>query len=206
MGKVIGRYKVAKHFTLTIDDGRFAWKRDQESIRAETQLDGVYVIRTSEPAKRLPAEDSVRSYKNLAQVERGFRCLKGIDIRVRPIRHREEQRVRAHIFLCMLAYYVEWHMRQALAGLLFDDEELPARRKTRDPVAPAQPSASARRKKVERVTPDGFAVHSFDTLLEDLATLCRNRCRVPTDRSGATFVQETLPTSLQAEVFKRLGL
>jgi len=169
-------------------------------------LDGIYVVRTSEPKKRLSASDTVRSYKNLAQVEFGFRCLKGVDIRVRPIHHATDPRVRAHVFLCFLAYYVEWHMREALGSLLFDDQELAADRWTRDPVAQAEPSDSATRKKVERATSDGLPVHSFDTLLEELGTLCRNRCRIQADPSGTTFTQDTQPTKLHARVFELLGV
>ena len=205
-GKVINRHKVGKHFRLHIQDGLFRWERDEASIEQEAALDGIYVVRTSEPKRRLLAQDTVRSYKKLAQVEQGFRCLKGIDIRVRPIHHRDDPRVRAHVFLCLLAYYVEWHMREALGPLLFDDEELAAKRKRRDPVAKAEPSRSARRKKVQRTTPDGFAVHSFDTLLEELGTLCRNRCRIQADPSGSSFTQDTQPTHLQARVFGLLGL
>jgi transposase len=206
VGKVINRYKVEKHFCLHIGDNLFRWERDETSIEQEAALDGIYVIRTSEPKKRLSAPDTVRSYKNLAQVERGFRCLKGIDIRVRPIHHCTDPRVRAHVFLCFLAYYVEWHMREALGSLLFDDQELAADRWTRDPVTQAEPSDSATHKKVERRTPDGFPVHSFDTLLEELGTLCRNRCRIQADPSGTTFTQDTQPTELQARVFDLLGL
>ena len=206
VGKVINRHKVGKHFLLHIEDGVFRWERDETSIQEETMLDGVYVVRTSEPKKHLSAEDTVRSYKNLGCVERGFRCLKGIDIRVRPIYHRGDPRVRAHVFLCLLAYYVEWHMRRAWSPLLFDDEALPANRKTRDPVAKAEPSSSAWHKKVHRTTPDGLPVHSFDTLLAELGTLCRNRCRIHADPSGSTFTQDTEPTPLQRQAFQLLGL
>ena len=206
VGRVINRYKVSKHFDLVIEEGVFRWERNEQSIEREAALDGIYVIRTSEPAKRLSSEDTVRSYKGLGRVEQGFRCLKGIDIRVRPIHHREDPRVRAHVFLCMLAYYVEWHMREALKPLLFDDEELTQNRKTRDPVARAEPSLSARRKKAERITSDGLPVHSFDTLLQELATLCRNRCRIHGTPSGTTFIQDTEPTPTQARVFQLLGL
>jgi transposase len=206
VGKVINRYKVGKHFRLQIEDNLFRWERDKASIEQEAALDGIYVIRTSEPKKRLSAPDTVRSYKNLAQVERGFRCLKGIDIRVRPIYHSTDPRIRAHVFLCFLAYYVEWHMREALGSLLFDDEGLAADRWTRDPIAQAEPSDSARRKKTERTTSDGFPVHSFDTLLEELGTLCRNRCRIQADPSGTTFTQDTQPTELQSRVLELLRL
>lgn len=206
VGRVINRYKVGKHFDLVIEEGVFRWERNEQSIEQEAALDGVYVIRTSEPAKRLSSEDTVRSYKGLGRVEQGFRCLKGIDIRVRPIHHREHPRVRAHVFLCLLAYYVEWHMREALKPLLVDDEELTQNRKTRDPVARAEPSLSARRKKAERITSDGLPVHSFDTLLQELATLCRNRCRIHGTPSGTIFIQDTEPTPTQARVFQLLGL
>src|SRR5208283_4085936 len=129
VGKVLGHYKMTKHFQYTIGDGTFTWSRREESIQQEAKLDGIYVIRTSEAVEHLSAADTVRSYKSLSQVERVFRSLKGIDILVRPIRHRSEQRVPAHIFLCMLAYYVEWHMRRAWAPLLFADEALPEQRR-----------------------------------------------------------------------------
>jgi transposase len=206
VGKVINRHKVGKHFGLHMEDGVFRWERNEASIEQEAALDGIYVIRTSEPKKRLSAEDTVRSYKNLGQVEQVFRCFKGIDIRVRPIYHREDPRVRAHVFLCLLAYYVEWHMRRALGSVLFDDEELTANRKTRDPVAKAKPSASVQRKKTQRTTCDGLGVHSFSSLLADLGTLCRNRCRIMADPSGNTFTQDTQPTQLHSRVFRLLGV
>lgn len=205
VGKVINRYKMSKHFKLQIKDNFFSWSRNEESIRQEAALDGIYVIRTSEPKVSLSAADAVRTYKSLSQVERLFRTLKGIDLRVRPIRHRSEAHVRAHIFLCMLAYYVEWHMRQALASLLFDDENLDEERKKRDPVAKTQPSRSARRKKVERVTADGLPVHSFETLLGELATLCRNQCTIKSNPSGASFTQLTQRTPVQARVMELLN-
>jgi transposase len=206
VGAVLNRFKMAKHFDTTIQDGAFAYARRAQEIEREAHLDGIYVIRTSEPQSRLSAADAVRSYKLLAQVEHAFRCLKGIDILVRPIRHRDEQRVKAHLFLCMLAYYVEWHMRKALASLLFDDEQLDEDRKTRDPVAPAKPSAQAKKKKVVRVTTDGLPIHSFETLLADLATRCRNRCRIKSDPNGAPFAHLTEPTPLQQRVFELLEL
>jgi len=206
VGKVLGRYKMGKHFLYTIGEGKFQWSRREQTIEQEAKLDGIYVIRTSESVERLSAADTVRSYKSLAQVERAFRTLKGMDLRIRPIHHRTEDHVRAHIFLCMLAFYVEWHMRQALAPLLFEDEELAQNRTRRDPVAPAQASDSVKTKKADRVTPDGFPVHSFDTLLRELATRCRNTCRIPSDPSGTTFQQLTEATPLQARAFQLLGL
>ncbi len=204
VGAVANRYKVGKHFELTIKDGQFCYARRHQEIEREAQLDGIYVIRTSEPRSRLSAQDTVRSYKNLAQVERAFRCLKSIDLLVRPIRHRDEQRVRAHLFLCMLAYYVQWHMRRALAPLLFEDEELNEDRKTRDPVAPAKASASAKKKKAVRVTSDGLPIHSFDTLLAALATRCRNWSRVKSDPNSAVFSHLTEPNPLQQRAFDLL--
>jgi transposase len=206
VGKTINHYKVGKHFAVMIEDGAFSFARKEEAIRRESELDGIYVIRTSESAERISAEDTVRSYKRLEQVESAIRCMKGIDLLVRPIHHRTEDHVRAHIFLCMLAYYVEYHMRKALAPLLFDDEELDERRKRRDPVKPAKPSASAKRKKTVRLTPDGLEVHSFQTLLAELATRSRNRCRVKSDTSGPTFYELTELTPLQKRAFQLLGL
>ena len=206
VGKVIDRFKVGKHFTVTIGENRFSFVRNEDKIGREEALDGIYVIRTSEPAERLSAEDVVRSYKNLTQVERAFRSLKGIDLLVRPIWHHTEEHVRAHIFLCMLAYYVEWQMRKALAPLLFDDEELDGNRKKRDPVKPAQPSASAKKKKSLRLTSEGLIVQSFDTLLMELGTRCRNRCRIKSDPKGPTFYQLTEKSPLQERAFQLLGL
>src|SRR5205807_4159438 len=145
---------------LTITDGHFTWARRGGSIRREEQLDGIYVIRTSEPCQQLSAADSVRSYKRLGLVEQAFRSLKGIDLMVRPIYHRVEPRVRAHIFLCMLAYYVEWHMRRSWAPLLFEDEELEQARLERDPVAKAESSEAVDLKKKTHVTESGLEVHS----------------------------------------------
>ena len=204
-GRVLGRFKMGKHFTLTITDGVFAWARREESIRREAGLDGIYVVRTSEPPQRLSAPDAVRTYKSLALVERAFRCLKGVDLLVRPIFHRTEDHVRAHIFLCMLAYYVEWHMREAWAPLLFQDEELNQQRQQRDAVAPAQPSSSARRKKSSRRSSEGLPLHSFKTLLAELAKRCRNTCRVKSD-PASRFTTLTDPSPLQAQALKLLGL
>jgi transposase len=206
VGQVLNRFKMGKHFELSIQDGLFRYARREPQIQREAQLDGIYVIRTSEPRRRLSAEDTVRSYKNLAQVERAFRCLKSIDLLVRPIRHRDEQRVKAHLFLCMLAYYVQWHMRKALAPLLFEDEQLDQDRKTRDPVAPAKPSASAKSKKAAHLTNDGLPIHSFETLLQELATRCRNRSRIKSDPNSAPFFHLTEPTPLQQRAFELLKL
>jgi transposase len=206
VGKVINRFKVGKHFTVTIGEGSFSFVRNETLIQREEVLDGIYVIRTSEPVERLSAEDTIRSYKNLTQVERAFRSLKGIDLLVRPIWHHTEDHVRAHIFICMLAYYVEWHMRKALAPLLFEDEELDDDRKKRDPVKPAKVSTSAKKKKALRLTSEGLAVQSFDTLLRELGTRCRNRCRIKSDPKGSTFYQLTEMTPLQKKALQLLAL
>jgi hypothetical protein len=197
---------VAKHFSLTIRDGHLGWSRKQDAITKEELLDGIYVIRTSEPADRLTAADGVRSYKRLALVEQAFRCLKGIDLLVRPIHHRTADRVRAHILLCLLAYYVEWHLRRAWEPLLFEDEELSEDRRTRDPVAPAQSSASARRKKKTHATPGGLPVQSFRTLMAHLGTRCRNCCIVSADPNYTPFHQVTEADALQAEALRLIKM
>ena len=206
LGRVIDRYKMAKHFEWTIEEGRFRWHRREESIRAEAELDGIYVIRTSEPEGRLSAEETVRGYKSLAQVERVFRCMKGTDLRVRPIYHHTEDHVRAHIFLCLLAYYLEWHLRAAWSPVLFQDEELPQARQTRDAVAPAQASAKAKAKKAERHTADGLPAQSFDSLLMHLASRTRNLCRLSSQPSGAGLTQITEATPLQTRAMELLEL
>jgi len=205
-GRCIHRFKMAKHFDLVIEDGTFGYCRREASIQRESNLDGIYVIRTSEPEERLSAEDAVRGYKRLAEVEQAFRSLKSVDLRVRPIYHRVDDRVRAHIFVCLLAYYVQWHLKQAWAGLLFEDEELEVNRMRRDPVAAAEPSASVQRKKSVHQTRHGLPVHSFATLLKELGTCCRNTCKLASDPSGSTFHQVTERTPLQAEAFRLLGL
>ena len=206
VGAVVNRFKMRKHFELTIEDGLLRWARREESIRREAEMDGIYVIRTSEKGEDWSAADTVRRYKSLAQVERVFRTLKGVDLLVRPIFLRTPDHVRAHIFLCLLAYYVEWHMRRKLAPLLFDDETLPEDRWSRDPVAPAKPSAAARKKKRARQTEDGFPVHSFSTLLAALGTRCRNTCQAKSGGSGSSFQMLTEATPLQAKALRLLGL
>jgi transposase len=205
-GKILERYKVGKHYALTIGEGIFRWARRADSIEAEANLDGIYVIRTSEPKERLSAEDTVRTYKSLSQVERAFRCMKGIDLLVRPIRHRTENRVPAHIFLCVLAYYVEWHMRRALAPILFEDDQLETARKRRDPVLPAVPTESAKTKKATHTTPDGLPVHSFETLMAELASRGRNTYRLKSDDSSLTFKQVPEPTAIQRRAYELLEL
>jgi transposase len=205
-GKIINHHKVAKHFSLTIRDGFLGWALKQDAIQKEELLDGIYVVRTSEPVERLSTADGVRSYKRLALVEQAFRCFKGIDILVRPIYHRVADRVRAHILLCLLAYYVEWHLRKAWEPLLFEDEELFEDRKRRDPVAPAQASESVRLKKRTHLTPEGLPVHSFRTLLAHLGTRCRNTCVVAGDLQKTTFFQVTEADELQAEAMRLIKM
>jgi hypothetical protein len=205
VGRTINHYKMGKHFEVKIGEASFSYRRRSEQIEREKQLDGIYVVRTSEPAQRLSAADAVRGYKDLAHVERAFRCLKGVDLLVRPIYLRTEDHVRAHIFLCLLAYYVEWHMRRALAPLLYADEELEQLRRTRDPVRPAEASESAKAKKAEHRTADGLLVRSWSSLMQSLSTLCRNTCRMKDDPAGPSFVVETDANDLQRRAFELLA-
>src|SRR5215813_15301696 len=206
VGKILGHYKMGKHFQLMIEEGKLSWSRREDTIAPEAQLDGIYVIRTSETAEQLSAADAVRGYKNLAQVERAFRSLKSLDLLIRPIRHRTQERVPAHIFLCMLAYYLEWHLRRVWAPLLFEDEELPQQRQRRDPVLPASSSAAAQAKKLTHQTAEGLPVQSFTTLLSDLASRARVTYSLKTDKSGLTFQQVPPPTPLQARAYELLNL
>ena len=206
VGKVLGHYKMGKHFAHQIEDSKLSWWRRVETIAQEARLDGIYVIRASETAEQLSAADTVRGYKSLAQVERAFRSWKGLDLLIRPIRHRTEERVPAHVFLCMLAYDVEWHLRRVWAPLLFADEELPKERQRRDPVLPARSSESAQAKKLTHQTADGLPVQSFATLLSDLASRARVTYSLKTDQSGPTFQQVPPPTPLQAKAYELLNL
>ncbi len=194
IGRVINRYKMAKHFTLTITDTSLTFARQEDAIAAEAALDGIYIIRTSVKAERLDAPSCVRHYKSLSQVERAFRSMKTVDLKVRPIHHRLSDRVRAHIFLCMLATYVEWHLRKAWRGLLFADEDQAAKA-TRDPVAPAERSAAA--KAAQRHHEDGTPIHSVPTLLAELATIVRNTCRTSAEEDAPTFTVTTQSNPLQ---------
>ena len=201
---MLGRRKVAKHFRLTITEETFDFARDAAAIAREAALDGFYVLRTSVPAATLDAAATVLAYKSLARVERAFRSLKSIDLEVRPVHHRLAGRVRAHVFLCMLAYYVAWHMRRRLASLLFEDHDRPAAAVSRtSPVAAAQVSPAARAKARARETDDGEPVHSFRTLLADLATLTRNTVRFG-DNLPITVLSR--PTPLQQRAFDLLGI
>jgi Transposase DDE domain len=204
VGAVLGRRKVAKHFRLTVTEETFDFARDDAAIAREAALDGFYVLRTSVPAKDLDAGATVLAYKSLARVERAFRSLKSIDLEVRPVHHRLAGRVRAHVFLCMLAYYVAWHMRRTLAPLLFEDHDRPAVAASRtSPVAAAQVSPAARAKARARKTDDGEPVHSFRTLLADLATLTRNTMRLG---EALPFTALSRPTAIQQSAFDLLGI
>jgi transposase len=204
VGKVINQYKMAKHFELAIGDTTFTFSRKSAAIAAEAALDGLYIIRTSVPTAQMDAPDCVRNYKALANVERAFRSLKTIDLKVRPIHHRSADRVRAHIFLCMLAYYVEWHMREAWRELMFADTEQAAKA-TRDPVAPARRSKAALAKAAGHTLDDGTPVHSFATLMAELATIVRNTCRAPQAGPDApTFEVLTTPNAKQQRAFELL--
>ena len=204
VGAVLGRRKVAKHFKLTVTEETLSFVRDAEAVAAEAALDGFYVLRTSVPAATLDAAATVLAYKSLAHVERAFRSLKSIDVEVRPVHHRLAGRVRAHVFLCMLAYYVAWHMRRKLAPLLFEDHDRPAAAATRtSPVAVAQVSPAARAKARARKTDDSELVHSFRTLLADLATLTRNTVRFG-DNLPITVLSR--PTPVQQHAFRLLGI
>ncbi len=202
VGAVLGRRKMAKHFMLTITDCGFSFKRDTAAIEREAALDGFYVLRTSVPAEDLDTDATVRAYKSLAQVERAFRSIKTVDLEVRPIHHRLAGRVRAHVFLCMLAYHLIWHMRQALAPLLFDDHDRNGTERT-SPVAPAKVSDAARRKAASRQTDDGHPVHSLRTLIQDLGTLARNIVRVG---DAPPFAMLTTPTALQQAALNALAV
>jgi transposase len=197
VGKVVNQYKMAKHFELAIGDNAFTFARKTDAIAAEAALDGIYIIRTSVSAAQMDSADCVRNYKSLANVERAFRSLKTIDLKVRPIHHRTADRVRAHIFLCMLAYYVEWHMREAWRELMFADTDQRAKA-TRDPVAPAKRSKAALAKAARHTLDDGTPAHSFATLLEELTTIVRNTCRTPSAGPDApTFEVLTTPNAKQ---------
>jgi len=204
VGKIVNQYKVAKHFVLDIGEHAFSFQRKHDSIAAEAALDGIYIIRTSVPAAQMDAPDCVRNYKSLANVERAFRSIKTIDLKVRPIHHRLANRVRAHIFLCMLAYYVEWHMIEAWRALLYADEDQQAKQH-RDPVAPARRSAKAERKALTHTLDNGAPAHSLRTLLEELATIVRSTCRTRSSaQDSPTFTIVTRPNHTQQRALELL--
>lgn len=205
VGQVIGKHKMAKHFQLTITENSFAYARNEQRIAAEAALDGLYVIRSSVDAKQMDADRVVEHYKSLAKVERAFRCLKTVDLSLRPIYHHNDDRIRSHVFICMLAYYVEWHMRESLRPVLFADDDRESAAAARDSiVAPARRSESAKRKDAARRTADNFPVQSFHDILQDLGTLCRNRLRIP--EFDSQFDRLTLATPYQQHVFDLLGV
>jgi transposase len=205
-GKILNRYKMGKHFQLRIEEDSFHYQRKTANIEREENLDGIYVIRTSVKKEVLSSQQVVASYKSLSGVERAFRSLKTVDLQVRPIHHRLPERMRAHILLCMLAYYVEWHMRQLLAPILFDDDDRAQAQAVRASiVAPAQRSASAKLKALTKQTADGLKVHSFQTLLGDLATIVKNRIQ-PTDKTFLVFDMLTEPTVIQQRALDLLGV
>ncbi len=206
VGRVIERFHMAKHFELTITDTQFSWRRRDEAINAEAGLDGLYVIRTSLPKERLDGPAAVAAYKSLAHVERAFRSMKTVDLNVRPVFHYSERRVRAHVFLCMLAYYVEWHMRARLKPMLFDDEHLDEASASRaSPVLKAVRSEQAKAKDASKHADDGLPLHSFRTLLKDLGTLTYNIARTGAN-PNATIVITSRPTPIQDKAFKLLAL
>ena len=203
---VLDRHKMAKHFELTITDDRFSFARRTAAIAAEAALDGLYVVRTSLPAERLDDRATVRAYKSLAVVERAFRCLKTVDLQIRPIYHWRATRVRAHVFLCMLAYHVEWHLRARLAPMLYDDADREAAAAARASiVARAGRSPAALAKQTTGRTADGLPVHSFQSLLADLATLSRNSV-VSALAPEHPFTLTTRPTPIQQKAFDLLAL
>ena len=203
VGEVVNAKKMAKHFALDIRDGHFTWARKVDQIAAEAKLDGIYVIRTSVPAEDLGPAHAVQAYKDLSRVERAFRSMKTVDLEIRPIRHWSADRVRAHVFLCMLAYHVEWHLRQVLAPLLFHDTDLDAARAERfSPVAATEPSATARAKKATKRNANGDRINSFAGLIDHLGTLTRNTMRMPL-AAKHPFTPKSTP--LQEATFKLLG-
>jgi hypothetical protein len=206
VGAVVGKHKVAKHFEIEIGEAQLIYRRKSDGIAREARLDGVYVVRTSVPAAALDADETVQAYKDLARVERAFRCLKTVDLDIRPIRHWTAERVRAHVFLCMLAYHVEHHLRQALAPLLFHDTDIAAARAERSsPVAKTEPSPTAKTKKATKRNPAGQPVMNFADLLAHLGTLARNTVTTSLQK-GHSFTLHTRPTAIQETAFKLLEI
>lgn len=204
VGRVIDRYKMQKHFGWKVADGQLVYWRDEAAIESEASLDGLYVIRTSVGPEKLTTKQAVLTYKSLSRVERAFRTLKSVDLRVRPIHHRSEGRVRAHVLLCMLAYYVEWHLREAWAPLLYTDEE-PGRRAGASPVTAAVRSESGREKVARGTTVDGLGLHSFETLLADLGTVMRNLTQIPAMPDVPAFWVTTTPSPVQRRALELAG-
>ncbi len=204
VGRVIDKYKVGKHFVMHYVDQGLSWSRDEARIAAEAALDGIYVVRTNVPGEKLCAEDAVRAYKRLGNVEKAFRTFKGVDLRVRPIHHRLERRVRSHILLCMLAYYVEWHMRRALAPLTYAEDDLEGARSARDPVARAAPTPAARAKKASGESADGLPLRTWKGLLDHLATIVRSDVVLGKGKACVTVTRETRMDACQQRAFELL--
>ena len=203
VGKVINQHKVAKHFDITITNDSLTFSRLQGRIDAEAALDGLYVVRSSVDKKQMDSERVVETYKSLSKVERSFRCLKTVDLSLRPIYHQNDDRIRSHVFICMLAYYVEWHMRERLRPILFaEDDPHAARASRKSAVVPAQRSTSAKRRDATRKTKDGWPVQSFHDILKNMATICRNRIRITS--CDASYDKLTTPTPYQQHVLKLL--
>ena len=202
VGKIIGKYKMRKHFLITINDGVFTYTRNEESITEEEKLDGIYIVRTSIPNTQMDAQAVVGTYKSLARVERNFRSIKSIDLDLRPIYHRTETRVRAHVFICMLAAYLVWHLREAWAPLTFTDEHRP---EPVDPVAPAKRSVAAQKKASTHTTGIGNPAYNFTGLLAHLSTLTRSTMRIASHGDRATFDLVSTPTEIQRLAFKLIG-
>jgi transposase len=206
VGAVVSKHKMAKHFEIEIGEAQLTWRRKSDGIAHEARLDGVYVVRTSVTAAALDADETVQAYKDLAQVERAFRCLKTVDLDILPIRHWTAERVRAHVFLCMLAYHVEWHLRRALAPLLFHDTDIVAARAERSsPVAKTEPSPTAKTKKAIKRNPAGQPVMNFADLLAHLGTLARNTLTTSLQK-GHSFTLHTRPTAIQETAFQLLEI
>ena len=203
-GRIINKYKMAKHFDLHVEHGRISWSRRPERIQAEAAIDGIYVIRTPLPEQAMAATEVVGVYKSLAEVEADFRSWKAIDLQLRPIYHWTEDRVRAHLLLCLLAGYLTWHLRRALGPITFTDTDRPGPARP-DPVAPATPSTSAKAKTATKATPDHEPVSSYQTLLEHLATLTRNTCHLAGTPTQASFDKLAEPTPTQRRAFELLG-
>jgi transposase len=203
VAKILNKYKVNKYYELEIEENRFSYRRKEDLIKQEKALDGVYIIRTSGKKEVMSAEETVVAYKNLSQVEQAFRCYKSIDLKVRPIYHYKSDRVKAHIFLCMLAYYVEWHLKQVLAPLLFEDEE--KENKSED-IIKAKRSKSALSKDRKKRNQENFPLHSFRTLLEDLGTICLNKVECNFPKGKYSFEKITRPTTLQQKALDLAGV
>ena len=202
-GRVLDKYKMRKHFDVKIENGKLEYARKEASIREEEKLDGIYVLRTSESTSELSAPEVVRTYKGLKHVEKAFRCIKGIDLSIRPIHHHLERRVRGHVFACLLSYYVEWHMRKSLASVLNEEEHVT---EGKSPVHPAQVSEETKRKKNRGINQKGQSVYDWKSLIFELGTCCRNTCEAMVGKIQGTFKMQTEPTEFQNHVFELLGL